>query len=111
MFWKIGLGLGLLLLGAGELPVSTKVGDYLQYGALGILFLSILLQYWQADRREKSNNNFNDKLLAQHAAAFKGFGDLKNHCSEVLAPYAAKSAARKRKRRNIHSHNNADPEG
>jgi hypothetical protein len=53
MAWKAGLGASLTLLGVGELPLPGDLGTYIQWGALGILGVTIIKLFGElADQRK-----------------------------------------------------------
>ena len=86
MIGKIGILIGLAVLGASELPISAKAGDYLQYGALGILLMSIVLQYWQANQQRKSA----DSRDTANQAVIKTIADRQHEDSNTLNETLAK---------------------
>jgi hypothetical protein len=102
MEWKIGLFLGVTLLGAGEALPAGEGGVFVQWTALGILAMAVVklfaeLAAQRKDRKEerKANQEVIDTICARqnenektrhedHEKLVSTLTDLRLHCAKKL---------------------------
>ena len=99
--WKLWTTLGILLMGAGDIPLPGEADTYIQFGALGILFLAVVKLFAELSNQRhdaKEERETHSKIVGQlcdrwdgwektrhsdHELLTRTLTELRTHCAEI----------------------------